>query len=219
MSVVNGLEAVQIDQTQCERLAGLLCDYDPVSEQALKAPPVGEPGQIVGQRYGHRRFSRLLGNPLHFGDRESRLHDLGEHAKVLVEHPDDQTRGDGDQRREAERQARAASDECNDEDRGCGDNDHLGLARDPVEAHCANGGHNPDDEERQRELDHAILPGRDRSCQRECKRQRRPEHARRAHLAPDAVERLNLDAGARLEPRRQPEYRHADERRRQEEAG
>ena len=70
MSVVDGLEAVEIDQAQCERLAGLLCDDDPVSEQALKAAPVGEPGQIVGQRDGHRRFSRLLGNPLHFGDHE-----------------------------------------------------------------------------------------------------------------------------------------------------
>ena len=70
MSVVDGLEAVEIDQAQCERLAGLLCDADPVGEQALKAAPVGEPGQIVGQRDGHRRLSRLLGNALHFGDHE-----------------------------------------------------------------------------------------------------------------------------------------------------
>ena len=70
MNVVDGLEAVQIDQAQCERLAGLRCDDDPVGEQALKAAPVGEPGQIVGQRDGHRRLPRLLGDPLHFGDHQ-----------------------------------------------------------------------------------------------------------------------------------------------------
>ena len=138
---------------------------------------------------------------------------------MLVEHPDDETRGDGDQRREAERQVRAASHEGNDEDRGRGDNDQIGLALDPVEAHCANDGHDPDGEEREREFDHAYLPGRDRCRQRERKRQRRPEHARGAHLAPDTIERLKLDAGARLEPRRQPEDRHGDEPCGQEEAG
>ena len=46
-----------------------------------------------------------------------------------------------------------------------------------------------------------------------------PSNTRRAHLAPDAVERLKLDAGARLEPRRQPEDGHGNERCRQEDAG
>ena len=45
-------------------------DSDPVGEQALKAAPVGQPGQIVGQRYGHRRLPRLLGDALLFGDHE-----------------------------------------------------------------------------------------------------------------------------------------------------
>jgi hypothetical protein len=65
---------------------------------------------------------------------------------VLVEHPDDETRGDGDQRREAERQVRVAGHESNDEDRGRRDNDQIGLALDPVEAHGANNGDNPDGE-------------------------------------------------------------------------
>jgi hypothetical protein len=57
MSVVDGLEAVQVDQAKCERLAGLCRGYDPVGEEALKAAPVGEPGQIVGQRDGVRKFA------------------------------------------------------------------------------------------------------------------------------------------------------------------
>ena len=70
MKVVYGLEAVQIDQAQCERLPRFRCGCYPVGEEALKAAPVGQPGQIVGERYGHRRFSRLLGDALHFGDHE-----------------------------------------------------------------------------------------------------------------------------------------------------
>ena len=129
------------------------------------------------------------------------------------------TRRDRNQRREAERQARAASDERNDEGRGRGEYDHVGLARDPVEAHRANGGDNPDGEESHGEFDHAIWPGRDRRRQRERKRQRRPQHTRGAHLAPDAVERLKLDSGARLEPRGKPVDGYCDQQGRQDDAG
>ena len=94
--VVDRLEAVQIDETECKGLAGLGCSPYCVGEQAVKTAPVGQPGQIVGQRYGHRRQPRFLRDALLFGDHESRPHDFGEHAKMLVEHPDDETCGDGD---------------------------------------------------------------------------------------------------------------------------
>ena len=216
MSVIDGLEAVQIDQTQREGLAGLRCRPDPVGEQALKAAPVGQPGQVVGQRYGHRRLPRLLGGALPFGDHEARPHDFGEHAEVLVEHADDEAGGDGDQRREPERQLGAAGEECDDKRHGRGDDDNARLARQHIEANRANRGDNPDDDERQREFGHAVPPRRDRRCQGERKRQRWPENAGRAHLAPDEVERLNLHVGARLEPRNKSKEGHGDERRRQE---
>ena len=215
MNVVDGFESVEIDQTEREWLAGLRCGPDPVGEQALKAAPVGQPGQVVGQRYGHRRLPRLLGGALAFSDHEARPHDFGEHAEALVEHADDEAGDDGEERREHERQLGAAGQECDDERRGRGDDDNARLARDPVETYRANGGDDPDGDERQSEFDHAVTPGRNRRCQGERKRQRRPENASRAHLAPDKLERLKLHVGARLEPRNESKEGHGDERCRQ----
>ena len=70
VNVVDGLEAVQIDQAQRERLAGFCCASYSLGEQALKAAPIGQPGQIVGERDRHRRLPRLLGDALLLGDHE-----------------------------------------------------------------------------------------------------------------------------------------------------
>jgi hypothetical protein len=146
---------------QREGLAGLRRGPDPVGEQVLKAASVGQPGQLVCQRDGHRRLPRLFGGALAFSDQKARAHDFGEHAEVLVEHADDKAGNDGDQRREHERQLGAAGKECDDERRGRGDDDRARLAR---QAHRTNGRDDPHGDERQSEFDYAVLPGRDRRC-------------------------------------------------------
>ena len=46
MKVVDGLEAVQIDQAQCERLAGLRSGSYSIGEQALKQRRLGSPVRL-----------------------------------------------------------------------------------------------------------------------------------------------------------------------------
>ena len=218
VSVVDGLEAIEVDQSEREWLAGLRSGPDPVGEEPLKAAPVGQTGQIVGQRDSHRRLPRLLGGALLLGDEEARAHDLGEHAKILAEHADDEGGGDGDQRRERERQLGPARQECDDKRRGRGDDDNARFPRHHVETNGADRGDDPDGGERESEFDRAVLPGRERRHENEHEGQRRPENAGGAEPAPDNVGRLKLHPVSSLEPGQEPKGGHGDERGRQEDS-
>jgi hypothetical protein len=205
------LKPSRFDQAQREWLAGLRFRLDLVGEQALKIPPVGQPGQIICQRDPHRRLPRLLGDALLLCDHETRAYDLGEHAKVLVEHANDKAGSDGDHGRKAERQVRPAGQECDNERSRRGHDDNACLARQHVETERENRGDDPDRHERQRELPNAVPPCRDRCHHREGERHRWSEHARRANFAADEVERLKLDTGPRLEPGYESKDGYADE--------
>jgi hypothetical protein len=211
--IVDRLESVEVDKADGERRSRS-CP-DPVGELALKAAPVGQSGQIIGEGDGHRRLPRVFRRALFFGDGETRPDDLGEHAKVLAEHADDEACGYGHERREPERQVGPPHEERDDEWRGRGGDDDAGCVPERIETKRASGGGDPDGDQRQCEFDEAALRRGGRRHQGERKRQRRPEDAGALDLASGEVERHALHPGARLEPGDKPKCRDGDESRRE----
>ncbi len=194
VNVVDRLEAVEIEEADGERLAGL----DPGGEQRLHPTPVRQRRQIVGIGDGGRGFFRLLRSPMLLRGEAARAHDIGESAIVLAQHENDKAGYHEQQRREPEGRS-AAAQQCRDERRARGEDDEARGVREAGQTERAGGGRDPDAEQQESPFE-CVSPRHSGGDQGEGEGESGPGGRSASKVAPDGLEAERIDARADLQP-------------------
>ena len=200
MDVVDRLESIEVQHANRERGVRGRWISHPVAEQDLKMAAIGEPSEVVGVGHLGRGEFGFLRQLALLRDHRAGSNDFAEYPKILLQHVDQETGNNQQQRDQRVQKLVAERQKRRDKRQRGGENDERRGTRQGEQAERAGDDGDPDGEHHHRLLvDIAAIHGSDAN-QREAQRQRRPENRGGAHILADDGDVHIVDALAGSHP-------------------